>query len=107
MLTFQAAQPWGEVSAELVRPVGAPMLFLQGTRDTLADLNLLRPVCETLGPRATLRVIDTADHSFHVLKRSGQDDAGVLRELARTIAAWAEGLLTVENRKKKRESGTD
>ena len=96
-----AGQP-GAKRAEHLARVAVPMLFLQGTRDTLADLNLLRPVCERLGPRATLRVIETADHSFHVLKRSGQNDAGVLGELARTMAAWAETLLTIENRKKKR-----
>ena len=101
-----AGQP-GAKRAEHLARVAVPMLFLQGTRDTLADLNLLRPVCETLGPRATLRVIDTADHSFRVRKRSGQNDAGVLRQLARTVAAWAEALVTTENRKKKRESRTD
>ena len=54
------------------------MLFLQGTRDRLADLTLLRPICSELSPHATLRVIDGADHSFHVLKRSGRTDADVL-----------------------------
>ena len=68
------------------------MLFLQGTRDTLADLGLMRPLCEKLAPRATLHVVDTADHSFHVLKRSGTTDADVLRQLARTLAAWADSL---------------
>ena len=72
--------------------VKMPMLFLQGTRDTLADLTLLRPLCETLAPRATLHIVDSADHSFHVLKRSGTTDAEVLRELARTVARWAESL---------------
>jgi predicted alpha/beta-hydrolase family hydrolase len=67
------------------------MLFLQGTRDTLADLKLLRPVCAKLESRATLHVIETADHSFHVLKRSGRSDAEVLRELAETTASWANG----------------
>jgi len=66
------------------------MLFLQGTRDTLADLNLLRPVCAKLGSRATLHIIETADHSFHVLKKSGRSDADILRELAETAASWAE-----------------
>jgi len=69
-----------------------PMLFLQGTRDDLADLALLRPICTNLGARATLHVIDGADHSFHVLKQSGKTDAGVLRELAETTAAWAESV---------------
>jgi len=69
-----------------------PMLFLQGTRDTLADPALLRPLCETLAPRALLHIVDTADHSFHVLKRSGMTDADVFRHLSRTVASWADGL---------------
>jgi len=69
--------------------VKVPMLFLQGTRDTLADLTLLRPICERLRPLATLEVIDSADHSFHVLKRSGTTDQAVLSGLADTTAAWA------------------
>jgi uncharacterized protein len=68
-----------------------PMLFLQGTRDQFADLSLLQPLCLNL-PRATLHIIDTADHSFHVLKRSGKSDAGALSELAQTTAAWADSL---------------
>jgi predicted alpha/beta-hydrolase family hydrolase len=78
--------------AEHLQRVALPMLFLQGTRDTLADLSLLRPLCAKLGSRATLHVVNTADHSFHVLKRSGAADADVLRELARTAAAWADAL---------------
>lgn len=78
--------------AEHLTKVPMPMLFLQGTRDTLADLMLLRPICEDLGPRATLHVIETADHSFHVLKSSGKSDPDVLRELARNTASWAENL---------------
>ena len=79
----------GTNRAEHLAKVPQPMLFLQGTRDTLADLTLLRPICATLGPRATLHVIDTADHSFHVLKSSGKTDADVLREVAQTTASWA------------------
>jgi predicted alpha/beta-hydrolase family hydrolase len=70
------------------RRVGLPMLFLQGTRDTLADLDLMRGVCDGLGPRATLHVVDGADHGFHVLKRSGRTDDDVLSELADTVTAW-------------------
>jgi len=69
--------------------VTQPMLFLQGTRDDLADLKLLKPICKKLGKLATLHIIDGADHSFHVLKSSGKSDAGILRELAQTTAAWA------------------
>ena len=78
----------GTKRAEHLRDVKSPMLFLQGTRDAFADLNLLRPICAELGPRVTLHVIETADHSFHVLKASGRADADVLQELAQTAAAW-------------------
>jgi uncharacterized protein len=82
----------GTKRAEHLDKVELPMLFLQGTRDTLADLKLLRPICSSLGSRAKLHVIETADHSFHVLKSSGRSDAEVLRELAQTTASWAERL---------------
>ena len=80
--------------AEHLPQVRKPMLFLQGTRDLFADLNLLRPVCAKLGAAATLHVIDTADHSFHVLKSSGKSDGEVLRELAQTVRAWAQKIVT-------------
>ena len=76
--------------AEHLEKVKIPMLFLQGTRDTLADLKLMKPLCSSLGSRAELHVIETADHSFHVLKSSGRNDAEVLHELAQTTASWAE-----------------
>jgi predicted alpha/beta-hydrolase family hydrolase len=82
----------GTKRADHLAKVSIPMLFLQGTRDTLADLKLLRPICTELGARATLHVIETADHSFHVLKTSGRTDADVLQELAETTASWAKGL---------------
>jgi len=85
-----AGQP-GVSRAEHLARVGIPMLFLQGTRDTLADLTLLGPVIERLGDRATLRVIEHADHSFHVLNRSGRTDEQVLDELAVATAEWREG----------------
>lgn len=78
--------------AEHLGRVTAPMLFLQGTRDKLADLELLRPVIERLGPKATLYVVEGADHSFEVLKRSGRTSADVLQELAETVGKWAERL---------------
>jgi hypothetical protein len=84
----------GRQRAEHLARVQSPMLFLQGTRDQLADLALLRPVCAELGPAATLHVVEGADHSFHVLRRSGKTDAGVLRELAGTVAAWGDALLS-------------
>ena len=82
----------GTKRAEHLAKVGVPMLFLQGTRDTLADLTLLRPICQRLGPRATLQIIPEADHSFHVLKKSGKTDAEVMTELAQTTASWANKL---------------
>lgn len=69
--------------------IDLPMLFLQGERDRLADLALLRPVCERLGRRARLHVVPMADHSFHVPKRSGRSDAEILDEIAAAAAAWA------------------
>lgn len=86
------AEKPGVKRADHLADVGIPMLFLQGTRDTLAELDLLRPVIDRLGSRATLQVIDGADHMFHVLKRSGRTDEEVLDELASAIAAWGEGL---------------
>jgi uncharacterized protein len=82
----------GTKRADHLTKVTVPTLFLQGTRDTFAGLKLLRPVCAKLRARATLHVIETADHSFHVLKSSGRTDAEVLRELAETTASWAEGI---------------
>ena len=82
----------GVQRAEHLKSVRVPMLFLQGTRDALAELELLRPICAELGSRATLRVIDAADHSFHVLKKAGRNDAEVLRGLAQEVAAWAQAL---------------
>jgi uncharacterized protein len=75
--------------AEHLARVALPMLFLQGTRDTLADLARLEPVLRDLGGRATLRVLEHADHSFHVPKRSGRTDDQVLDELADAVAGWA------------------
>jgi predicted alpha/beta-hydrolase family hydrolase len=72
--------------------VGLPMLFLQGTRDKLANLDLLEPLLATLVPRPTLSVVEGADHSFHVLKRSGRTDAQVLDEICDTFAEWFLGL---------------
>lgn len=68
--------------------VAIPMLFLQGTRDDLADLELIRQVTDDLTPRATLHVVEGGDHSFHVLKRSGRTDAQAIEELADTIGDW-------------------
>lgn len=82
----------GVSRADHLAKVPLPMLFVQGTRDALADLDLLRPVLERLGPRATLRMIEHGDHMFHVLKRSGRTGDDVLDELALAVAEWREGL---------------
>ena len=68
--------------------VPCPMLFLQGTRDALADLGLVRTVVEPLGERATLVVVDDADHAFHVRASSGRRDAQALAEMLDATAAW-------------------
>lgn len=82
-----AGRPSRERAAHLFE-IKIPMLFLQGTRDTLADLDELRPVCKKLGRRATLKLIEDADHSFHVPARSGRRDAEALDEVLDTLAAW-------------------
>lgn len=82
----------GTKRAEHLAQVKKPMLFLQGTRDQFADLNLLRPILANLGATATLHEIQTTDHSFHVLKSAGKTDAEVLRELAQSVRVWAETL---------------
>ena len=78
---------------EHLAAVPNPMLFLQGTRDKLSDLDLLRPVVDGLGSRATLHVVEGADHGFDMLKRSGRTAAEVLEELAKTVATWADRLV--------------
>jgi uncharacterized protein len=72
--------------------VKIPMLFLQGTRDALAELTLLQPVVKGLGGLASLHVVEGADHSFHVLARSGRNDREVMNEVLDALAAWIGGL---------------
>ncbi len=69
--------------------VEIPMLFLQGTRDALADLTLLKPLVKRLGKRATLHLVDDGDHSFHVPARTGRKDAEVRGEMLDAFAVWA------------------
>ena len=68
--------------------VKVPMLFLQGARDEFAELDFLKPLVKRLGARATLKLFDDADHSFHVPAKTGRSDAEVMAELLDTIAAW-------------------
>jgi predicted alpha/beta-hydrolase family hydrolase len=83
--------PAGRPSSDRARhlfEIKIPMLFLQGTRDNLAVLSELTPLCQELGRRATLRLFEDADHSFHVPARTGRKDAQVLDEVLDTLAAW-------------------
>jgi predicted alpha/beta-hydrolase family hydrolase len=83
----------GTKRAGHLREVKLPMLFLQGTRDALGDLKLLRPILAKLGTQATLHVVEGADHSFHVLKSSGRIDKDVLKELAQSASDWMKKLI--------------
>lgn len=78
--------------AEHLTQVEIPMLFLQGTRDGLADLGLLKPVVAALGAKATLHEIEGGDHSFAVLKKSGRTNEEALTEVLDTLSAWIDQL---------------
>ena len=78
--------------ADHLSGVTVPMLFLSGTRDELATTELLQPVCKKLGKRATLHLLDTADHGFRVLKRSRESKEDVFVEMARVVQQWASRL---------------
>jgi predicted alpha/beta-hydrolase family hydrolase len=82
-----AQQPGIERSDHL-KAAAVPLLFLQGTRDKLARLDLLKPVCQDLAPHATLHLVEGADHGFHVLKRSGRTDDDAQDELADATRTW-------------------
>ncbi len=84
--------PAGKPSSDRAKHLGeinVPMLFLQGSRDSLAELSLLEPVVKGLKRRATLHVVKEADHSFHVPARSGRKDSEVMAEILDVFAAWA------------------
>ena len=83
--------PAGKPSDDRARhlaDIRVPMLFMQGTRDSLAELSLLEPVVKSLGPSASLHRIEGADHSFHVLARSGRNDREVMGEILDAFAGW-------------------
>ena len=82
----------GESRAEHLAAVELPMLFLQGTRDTFADLGLITSVCARLA-NARLHVVEGADHSFAVLKRSGRSGTDVMDELATAVAEWCRSII--------------
>ncbi len=88
--------PAGRPSQDRARhlfDVQIPMLFLQGTRDALASLDQLEPLCKKLGSRATLKLFADADHSFHVPARTGRNDAQVRGELLDALAAWIDSVI--------------
>jgi predicted alpha/beta-hydrolase family hydrolase len=78
--------------------VQVPMLFLQGTRDELAQLSLIQPLARRLGTRATLHLLQDADHSFHVLARSGRRDAEVRSEMLDAFARWVDTVVGGDDR---------
>jgi predicted alpha/beta-hydrolase family hydrolase len=83
----------GTARADHLDAVRIPMLFLQGTRDAFAELALLEPVCARLEQRATLHVVEGADHSFRVPQRAGRSDADVFAELVQTVDDWSRAIL--------------
>lgn len=87
----QPGKPAAERAAHLA-DMEMPMLFLQGTRDSLANLELMQEVVASLGPLARMYIVDTADHSFAVLKRTGKTKEDVYAELATTMTEWASSL---------------
>lgn len=84
--------------ADHLASVDVPMLFLSGTRDELADMKLLKTVCDKLGKRATLHPVDTADHGYKVLKRSRASAEDVFVEMARVVREWASSLRVPHDR---------
>jgi predicted alpha/beta-hydrolase family hydrolase len=84
-------KPSTERAAHLA-DIAIPMLFLQGTRDKLADLGHLKPVIKRLGPKATLHEVEGGDHSFAVLKKSGRTNDEALTEVLDTLVAWIDAL---------------
>lgn len=86
-----AGRPGAERGKHLYH-TNVPMLFVQGSRDTLADLRLLEPVCKGIGKRAELLVVEGGDHSFHMLKSSGRSDDQVLEDIVTKAAAWMRAL---------------
>lgn len=78
----------GDERGEHLERVSLPMLFLQGTRDEFAHLELLEPLCRRLGSRATLHLVEGANHAFKVPAKSGRNDADLRAELADSLATW-------------------
>ena len=89
---LHAAKKPSSERAEHLAGITIPMLFLQGTRDELADLGHLKPVIASLGAQATLHEVEGGDHSFAVLKKSGRSNEEALTEVLDTLAAWIDQL---------------
>ena len=92
--------PAGKPSSDRAKhlsDVHIPMLFVQGTRDNLAELKLLEPVVSGIGPSASLHRVEEADHSFHVPARSGRNDREVMGEILDIFAAWIVGIEAKES----------
>ena len=85
--------------AEHLFHVQKPMLFLQGTRDTLASLEQLEPLCQRLGKRATLKLFADADHSLHVPTRTGRKDSQVLGDVLDALVAWLDSVIPPPRKK--------
>lgn len=86
-----ASKPSDDRASHLA-DIRVPMLFMQGTRDSLAELSLLEPVVKSLGPSASLHQVEGADHSFHVLARSGRNDREVMSKILDTFAGWVDAI---------------
>ncbi|MGA2995884.1 alpha/beta family hydrolase [Bradyrhizobium sp.] len=86
-----AGKPSTDRADHLVK-IDIPMLFLQGTRDSLAEAALIEGVVKRLGSQARLHLVDGADHSFHVLARSGRNDREVMNEILDGFAGWVDAL---------------
>ena len=87
--------PAGKPSSDRAKhlaDIQIPMIFIQGTRDSLAELSLLEPAVKKLGQTASLHLVKEADHSFHVLARSGRNDREVMDEILDAFAAWIDAL---------------
>jgi predicted alpha/beta-hydrolase family hydrolase len=87
-----AKRPSSDRGAHLSQ-VQIPKLILQGTRDALAELQLIKPLAERLGERTTLTLLENADHSFHVPARSGSTDVQVRNEMIKAFVTWADSVI--------------
>lgn len=90
---LHAANKPATVRADHLRDIAVPMLFVQGTRDALAEADLIAPVVEALGATASLEIVEGADHSFHAPKRSGRTDEEALAAILDAVVGWMERVI--------------